>query len=93
MDNRTILQMVNCYLVKENEIVKDDLWVRNGKFIDPEKLFYEEKASSHLKFDCRGNLIAPGFIDLQINGKRVKNSFHSYHYSCVIQQFFLVMLK
>lgn len=68
-DDDKIIQLVNCSLIKENEIIKEDLWMRSGTFINPEKLFYEEKKSSHVKLDCRDNLIAPGFIDLQINGK------------------------
>ncbi|KFP31885.1 Putative N-acetylglucosamine-6-phosphate deacetylase, partial [Colius striatus] len=47
---------------------RDDLWVRDGKILDPEKLFFDEKASADIQLDCKGCIIAPGFIDVQING-------------------------
>lgn len=64
-----LVQFTNCRLVRDGRIVQDDdLWVRNGKIVDPEKVFFDEKCQSHVKVDCKGALIAPGFIDLQING-------------------------
>ena len=39
-----------------------------GKIINPEPLFFDEKLGPDVIVDCRGALIAPGFIDLQING-------------------------
>ncbi|TDH03362.1 hypothetical protein EPR50_G00162450 [Perca flavescens] len=47
---------------------KDDLWVREGKVLDPEKLFFDEKGYADKRVDCEGSIIAPGFIDVQING-------------------------
>lgn len=64
-----IIQFKNCQLIRNHKIVTLDLWVRNGKIIDPEKVFYDERVFSDRTVDCRGALIAPGFIDLQINGK------------------------
>ena len=48
--------------------MKEDLWVREGKIIDPEPLFFDEKVTWDEQVDCQGALIAPGLIDLQING-------------------------
>lgn len=48
-----------------------DVWVREGKLIDPLKLFYVDKKSPDVVVDCRGLIIAPGFIDIQINGEAV----------------------
>lgn len=45
-----------------------DVWVRDGKVMDHRKLFYEEKVSPSKEFDCSGLIVAPGFIDIQING-------------------------
>ncbi|KAJ1525781.1 hypothetical protein ONE63_008986 [Megalurothrips usitatus] len=64
----SILQFTNCLILRNHSIVKDDLWVRNGKVIDPEKVFFDEKTVATKKFDCAGALISPGFIELQING-------------------------
>lgn len=45
-----------------------DVWVRGGTIIDPMKLFYEERKAADLIVDCKGLILAPGFIDIQING-------------------------
>lgn len=42
--------------------------MRDGKILNPEKLFFEEKGSADVQLDCRDSIIAPGFIDVQING-------------------------
>lgn len=68
MGRDSIQQFTNCHIIRNHSIVKDDLWVRNGKFIDPEKVFFDEKTHASKKYDCAGALIAPGFIELQING-------------------------
>ncbi|KAL5278565.1 AMDHD2 family protein [Megaselia abdita] len=61
-------QFVNCRILRNHTIIKEDLWVRSGKVIDPEKVFFDEKQKSSMKIDCKNAIIAPGFIDLQING-------------------------
>jgi N-acetylglucosamine-6-phosphate deacetylase len=38
------------------------------KIINPEPIFFDEKTCADIRFDCGGALIAPGFIDVQING-------------------------
>lgn len=48
--------------------MQEDLWIRNGVILNPEKLFFEEKVSADVHIDCKGGLIAPGYIDVQING-------------------------
>lgn len=64
-----LIQFKNCKLLRDHKIVALDLWVRRGKIIDPEKVFFDEKQYSSRTVDCEGKLLAPGFIDLQINGK------------------------
>lgn len=64
-----LLQFKNCRLLRNHKIITDDIWVRNGKIVNPEKIFFDEKMCADEKFDCRGALISPGFIDLQINGE------------------------
>lgn len=63
-----LTQFRNCRLLRDHQLVRDDLWVRDGKIIDPEKVFFDEKRQAHLQIDCNGAILAPGFIDLQING-------------------------
>ena len=45
-----------------------DIWVRDGKVIDPRRLFYEEKKLPNKVIDCSNLIVSPGFIDIQING-------------------------
>lgn len=69
MEQSRLVQFTNCKIIRNGQILtEDDLWVRDGKIVDPEKVFFDEKAQSHVKVDCKAALIAPGFIDLQING-------------------------
>ncbi|XP_055685633.1 N-acetylglucosamine-6-phosphate deacetylase [Lutzomyia longipalpis] len=63
-----LIQFRNCRLVRNHLIVREDLWVRGGKIIDPMGVFFDEQRHSDVQIDCHGALIAPGFIDLQING-------------------------
>ena len=46
-----------------------DVWVCEGRVVDPQRLFYEERRSADVVVDCRRLIVAPGFIDLQINGE------------------------
>lgn len=64
-----IKQFVNCYILRDHKIVYEDLWIRNGKILDPEVIFFKEKKIANSKINCNGALISPGFIDIQINGK------------------------
>ena len=68
MIDNCIKKFTNCSILRNNEIIKEDLWVRNGKIINPEPLFFEEKIGPDETIDCGGVLVAPGLIDLQING-------------------------
>ena len=63
-----IYQFKNCHILQDHQIIQEDFWVRNGKILNPEKLFYEERAHADVQVDCGGNIIAPGYIDVQING-------------------------
>ncbi|UJR08992.1 hypothetical protein I4U23_013242 [Adineta vaga] len=64
----TLYRFYNCTLIRNHALVLDDLWIRHGKIVSPEKIFFEEKIQADIEYDCRGILIAPGYIDLQING-------------------------
>jgi len=70
--DKKLLQFRNCQILRDHAIITEDFWVRNGKIVDPEKVFFDEKISADVQIDCKGALIAPGFIDLQINGKECK---------------------
>uniref|UniRef100_A0A2C9K4S2 N-acetylglucosamine-6-phosphate deacetylase n=2 Tax=Biomphalaria glabrata TaxID=6526 RepID=A0A2C9K4S2_BIOGL len=63
-----LYQYTNCRILRNGKIIREDLWVRNGVIMNPEILFYVEKVSADQKIDCQNLIIAPGFIDVQING-------------------------
>nr|NP_001298638.1 putative N-acetylglucosamine-6-phosphate deacetylase [Papilio polytes]BAM20462.1 n-acetylglucosamine-6-phosphate deacetylase [Papilio polytes] len=58
----------NCNILRGGKIIKEDLWIRDGKIINPEQVFYVEQAEADTTIDCDNLLITPGFIDIQING-------------------------
>ncbi|XP_058129812.1 N-acetylglucosamine-6-phosphate deacetylase isoform X1 [Anopheles ziemanni] len=66
--DKKLTQFRNCRILRNHQLVQDDLWVRDGKIIDPEKVFFDEKGQADVQIDCQGAIVAPGFIDLQING-------------------------
>lgn len=82
----TIVQFRNCRILFNGEIIREDFWVRNGKILNPEKLFYLERKKADVQFDCGNLIISAGFIDVQINGK-----FHvavtAEYFLCVFQCF------
>ena len=67
MDTK-IIKFCNCYILRNHQIIKEDILVRDGKFLNPEPLFFDEKRKPDKVVNCKGLLIAPGLIDLQING-------------------------
>lgn len=51
----------NAKIIRQHQILAEDLWVSKGKIISPQ-------LKADKKIDVGGNLIAPGYIDVQING-------------------------
>lgn len=43
-----LVKFKNCRILRAHKIIKEDLWVRGGKIIDPEKVFFDEKKQAHL---------------------------------------------
>jgi hypothetical protein len=46
-----LIKFKNCRILRNHKIIKEDLWVRSGKIIDPEKVFFDEKRQAHLVSD------------------------------------------
>lgn len=67
-EKQVLKQFYNCRILRDGKILTEDLWVRDGKFVNPERIFYDEKVKPDFRYDCRGALISPGYIDVQING-------------------------
>lgn len=66
-----IVRFKNVKLVKDGKLSFDDLWIKNGLIINPEPLFYDEHKLPDLVIDCKRMIIAPGYIDVQINGMQL----------------------
>jgi len=58
-----------CKILRNHKFIKEDLWVRDGKIINPEKVFFDEKQQPTTEIFCNGALIAPGLLDIQLNGE------------------------
>jgi hypothetical protein len=69
---RPVIKFYNCLILRNHALVEDELWLSGSKIIDPEQLFYDRKINAELMVDCKGAIIAPGFIDVQINGMNMK---------------------
>lgn len=55
------IRFFNGKIIKNSQIFKQDLWVENGIIIEPKEIADQE-------IDLKGHYLAPGYIDLQING-------------------------
>ncbi|CAK4157269.1 unnamed protein product [Aphanomyces euteiches] len=68
----TTLKVENVRVLRNGKLVNTFLWVENGKIMDPQARYW--KATSALEYgpgtvvDGKGMIVAPGFIDAQING-------------------------
>ncbi|XP_050420351.1 N-acetylglucosamine-6-phosphate deacetylase [Adelges cooleyi] len=63
-----VTKYFNCNVLTDGQILPKDLWVEDGRIVDPDIIFYDLRKSPDVEIDCLGSLVAPGFIDLQING-------------------------
>ena len=59
-----------------------DVWVRDGKVLDHMNLFYKEKVTPSEEYDCSGLIVAPGFIDTQINGTKIMHLRAAVEHNC-----------
>lgn len=47
-NTQRLIKFKNCRILRNHKIIREDLWVRNGKIINPEKVFFDEKRQAHL---------------------------------------------
>ena len=69
-DSERITKFTNCRLVKSDQLVRQDLWVSSltGTIVRSQEAFYEQHATPDATIDLGGKIIAPGLIDVQLNG-------------------------
>lgn len=65
-----IIRFTNCRLAIGDELVRRDLWVNNttGRIVDAQAAFYDAGAAPVQSIDLGGKILAPGFIECQLNG-------------------------
>lgn len=51
-----LIRFHECRILRDHKIIKEDLWVRNGKIIDPEKIFFDEQSRADVvRAKCDNN--------------------------------------
>ncbi|KAH0480233.1 MAG: hypothetical protein KVP17_000909 [Porospora cf. gigantea B] len=55
---------MNCRVLQDETVRRGELWMRGPTIIDPSTV--SRKADKII--DCRNGIVAPGFIDIQLNG-------------------------
>ena len=65
-----ITKFTNCRILKGRELVEQDLWIDSlsGKILRDQVAFYELHLSPDEVIDLGGRILAPGLIDVQLNG-------------------------
>ena len=71
-ETQRVIKVTNVRVLKDHKLVDDDLWICGGVVIDPMKRFWEAHTTKEFAadevIDGGGRIVAPGFLDLQING-------------------------
>lgn len=64
-----LVQFYNVRLATPDGLVEGELWMQQGKIVDPQARFWQrEVTAADCRIDCEGLILAPGFIDTQIYG-------------------------
>ncbi|KAK4938473.1 N-acetyl-glucosamine-6-phosphate deacetylase [Elasticomyces elasticus] len=75
--NPRLIKFTNGKLLKDGQLVPGDLWVSSetGRIMSPQTAFYSSRQTADKVIDLQGKILAPGFIDVQING------YHNFDFS------------
>lgn len=65
-----ITKFTNCRIINDNKLIEQDLWIDSvsGKIVKDQQAFYELHLSPDEVIDLGGRILAPGFIEAQLNG-------------------------
>ena len=55
-------------MLRGHSLAAADLWVQGGVIVEPQRLFYGSFQRADVVIDCEGLILAPGYIDVQLNG-------------------------
>ncbi|KAH8433622.1 N-acetylglucosamine-6-phosphate deacetylase [Aspergillus melleus] len=65
-----ITKFTNCRIIKGNDLIEQDVWIDSlsGKILRAQEAFYGLHLSPNEVVDLGGRILAPGLIDVQLNG-------------------------
>jgi N-acetylglucosamine-6-phosphate deacetylase len=65
-----LIKFTNCRLAINGTLLEKDLWIDSTKgiIVDPQIVFYDNLGMPDRIINLEGKILAPGFIDIQING-------------------------
>jgi len=65
-----ITKFINCRLIKGDRLVQEDLWISSitGRVLRSQDVFYDDRITPDRIVDLGNRVVAPGFIDVQLNG-------------------------
>ena len=67
-----LIKLTNCRLAAggDNLTAGGELWIspRTGRIVDAQHMFYEQRVRPAAVHDLGGRILAPGLIDVQLNG-------------------------
>lgn len=65
-----ITKLTNCRLARGSKLVYEDLWVSadTGTILRSQEAFYTHYVVPDQVIDLGGRIVAPGFLDVQLNG-------------------------
>ncbi|VDP85877.1 unnamed protein product [Echinostoma caproni] len=56
-----LIRFSDCYILRGDRLIKEDLWICNGLILDGLDLFFREKRLADIRIELNGSVIAPGF--------------------------------
>ncbi|KAA8897426.1 hypothetical protein FN846DRAFT_963785 [Sphaerosporella brunnea] len=68
--NDRFIKFANCRLAIANQLVPCDIYFSSitGRIVDHQRFFFEQRPQTAIVHDLGGRIVAPGFIECQING-------------------------
>lgn len=65
-----VVKLTNCRIPRGGRLVEEDLWIdaTTGKILRSQQAFYEHHICPDYAVDLGGRIVAPGFIEVQLNG-------------------------